>query len=87
MNEATIAAVAAKKDQAKNKRAKDTTALVTTGSEILQRLEQLGHGELLRLKIDELLALLVNVAGNLLTSINSHNKRYERAEGHATPII
>ena len=44
MKEAAFAVAAAKKDQAKNKRAKDTTALVTTGSEILQRLEQLGPG-------------------------------------------
>ena len=52
---------AAKKDQAKNKKTKDTTALVTTGSEILTRLEQLGPSELLRLKVDELHALLVNI--------------------------
>ena len=36
---AAVAAAAAKKDQAKDKRAKDTTALVTTGSEVLKRLE------------------------------------------------
>ena len=40
--EADVAAAAAKKDQAKDKRAKDTFALVLTGSEILTRLEQLG---------------------------------------------
>ena len=40
---------AAKKNQAKDKRSKDTTALVTTGSEVLKRLEQLGPNELLRL--------------------------------------
>jgi hypothetical protein len=57
---AAAAAVAAKKDQAKDKRAKDTTVLVTAGSEILKRLEQLGPSELLRLKTDELHALLVN---------------------------
>ena len=28
-----------------------------------------------------------NLTGNLLTSINSHNKRYERVDGHATTII
>ncbi len=39
------------------------TALVTTGSEILQRLEQLGPYELLRLKIHELHTLLVNSDG------------------------
>jgi len=40
--EAAVAAAAAKKDQAKDKGAKDTFALVLTGSEILTRLEQLG---------------------------------------------
>ena len=49
-----------KKDQAKDKRARDTTAFVTTGSEILKRLEQLGPSELHRLKVDELHALLAN---------------------------
>jgi hypothetical protein len=39
------------------------TALVTTGSEILQKLEQLVPYELLRLKIDELHTLLVNADG------------------------
>jgi hypothetical protein len=39
---AGAAAAAAKKDQAKDKRARDTSALVLTGSEILKRLEQLG---------------------------------------------
>ncbi len=53
-------AAAAKKDQAKEKKARDTTVFVTTGSEILKRLEQLGPSELLRLKIDELHAILAN---------------------------
>jgi hypothetical protein len=57
---ATTAAVAAKNDQAKDKRARDVTTLVTNGSEILQRLDQLGPNEMLRLKIDELHALLLN---------------------------
>jgi hypothetical protein len=35
------------------------TALITTGSEILQRLEQLSPNELIRLKIDELHSLLI----------------------------
>jgi 6-phosphogluconolactonase/glucosamine-6-phosphate isomerase/deaminase len=61
---AAAAAADIKKDQAKDKRAKDTTALVTTGSEIKKRLEQLGPSELLRLKIDDLHALLVNVDPN-----------------------
>ncbi len=39
---AGVAAAAAKKDQAKDKRARDTSALVLTGSEIMKRLEQLG---------------------------------------------
>ena len=58
--ETTAVAAGAKKDQAKDKRARDTTALVTTGSEILKRLEQIGPSELHRLKIDELHALLEN---------------------------
>jgi len=58
---AAAAATAATKDQAKDKRARDTTALVIIGSEIMKRLEQLGPSELHRLKIDKLHALLVNV--------------------------
>ena len=40
--ETYVAAIAAKKGQAKEKRAKKSTALVTNISEILNRLEQLG---------------------------------------------
>ncbi len=58
--EAAAAAAATKKDETKEKRAKDITAFVTIGSEILRRLEQRGPDELLRLKVDELHALLVN---------------------------
>jgi hypothetical protein len=58
--EAAVVAAAAKKDETKEKRAKDITAFVITGSEILRRLEQSGPDELLRLKVDELYALLVN---------------------------
>ena len=58
---AAAAAADIKKDQAKDKRAKDTTALVTAGSEVLKRLEQPGRAEILRLKIDELHALIANV--------------------------
>ena len=47
--EEVVVAAAAKKSTAKDKRAKDTTTLVTTGSEILKRLEHLGPSELLRL--------------------------------------
>ena len=52
--------VVAKKGQAKVKREKGTTTLVTTGSEILKRLEQLSPSEMLHLKEDDLHALLVN---------------------------
>jgi hypothetical protein len=57
---AEAAVVVVKKDETKEKRANDITAFVTTGSEILQRPEQRGLDELLRLKVDELYALLVN---------------------------
>ena len=46
-NKRVAAAAAAKKNTIKDKRAKDTTSLVTTGSEILKRIEQLGRAELL----------------------------------------
>ena len=52
--------VAEKRDAATEKRARSTTALVTTGSEVLKRLEQRGPAELLRLKVDELHALISN---------------------------
>ena len=47
--EEAVVAAAAKKGTPKDKRARDATALVTTGSEILTRLEQLVPSELLRL--------------------------------------
>jgi hypothetical protein len=74
-DERVVAATSAgaKKDQAKTKKIKDTTVLVNTSSEILTRLEQLGPFELLRLKIDELLALLVNI--DPLGSIPKPNKK------------
>jgi hypothetical protein len=57
-----------KKYQAMDKIAKDTnTALVTTGLEILKRLEQLGLSELLRLKTDKLHAMFVNADPNKKT--------------------
>ncbi len=37
--EEVLVVIAAKKEQAKDKSARDSTALVTTGSEILQRLD------------------------------------------------
>ena len=58
--QAADAAAAEKRDAATEKRARSTTALVTAGSEVLKRIEQHGRAELLRLKIDELHALIVN---------------------------
>ena len=58
--EAAAIVAAGKKDQAKDKRERDTTVLVTAGTEIPKRLQQLGPSKLHRLKIDELHALLVN---------------------------
>jgi hypothetical protein len=69
---ASAAAVVVKKDQAKIKKTKDTTALVPASSEILTRLDQLGPPELLRMKIDELHALLVS--SDPLGSISKPNK-------------
>jgi hypothetical protein len=49
--------------------------------------------KILRVKINPVLNFRDNysnpntVGGSLLTSINSHNKRYERADGHVTTII
>ena len=94
--------VAAKKDQAKEKKARDTTALVTTGSE--KRLEQLGPSELLRLKINELHALLVNAdheasipkpdkkigqeKANLMPTVQAALRRYLAvASVQATPVL
>ena len=61
------------------------TALVTTGSEILQCLEQLGSNELLRLKIDELYALIVNA--DPLGSIPKPNKTTRQEEANLLPTI
>ncbi len=74
---------AAKKDQAKEKKAKGTTALVTTGSEILKRLEQLGPSELLRLKIDELYALAPRQCRS--SSFHSQAKQENRARKSQPP--
>ncbi len=80
------ATTAAKKDKAKTKKTKDTTALVTTGSEIMTRLEQLGPPELLRLKIDELHALLVN--SDPLGSIpNKRNKKTWLEKANLLPSV
>jgi hypothetical protein len=82
---AAVAAADAKKDQAKNKKTKDTTALVTTGSEILTRLEQLGPSELLRMKVDELHALLVN--SDPLGSIRKPNKKTGLEKANLLPNV
>ena len=82
---AAVAAAAAKKDQAKNKKTNDTTALVTSGSEILTRLEQLGPSELLRLKVDELHALLVN--SDPLGSVPKPNKKLGLEKANLLPTV
>jgi hypothetical protein len=82
---ALAAAAAAKKNTTKDKRAKDTTSLVTTGSEILRRLEQLGPSELLRLKIDELHALLVN--NDPLGSTPRPNKKEGQEKASLLPTV
>ena len=79
---AATAHVAAKKDQAKEKKARDTTALVTTGSE--KRLEQLGPSELLRLKINELHALLVNADHE--ASIPKPDKKIGQEKANLPPL-
>ena len=61
------------------------TALVTTGSEIMQRLEQLGPNELLDLKIDELYALIVNA--DPLGSIPKPNKKTRQEKANLLPIV
>ena len=83
--EAAAAAASAKKDQAKDKRARDTTAFVTTGSEILKRLEQLGPSELHRLKVDELHALLVNADPQ--GSIPKPNKKTGQEKASLLPTV
>ena len=82
---AAVVAAAAKKNTTKDKRAKDNTSLVTTGSEILRRLEQLGPSELLRLKIDELHALLVN--SDPLGSTPSPNKKEGQEKASLLPTV
>jgi hypothetical protein len=79
------AAAAAKKNQAKDKRARDTATLVTAGSEVLKRLEQLGPNELLRLKIDELHSLLVNA--DPLASITKPNKKTGQEKVNLLPTV
>ncbi len=69
----------------REKKIRDTTTLVTTGSEILKRLEQLGPSELLRLKIDELHALLVNADPQ--RSIPKPNKKTRQEKANLMPTI
>ena len=83
--EAAAVAAAAKKDQAKDKRARDTTALVTTSSEILKRLEQLCPSEKHRLKIDELHVLLVNADPPV--SISKPNKKTGQEKASLLPAV
>jgi hypothetical protein len=82
---AADAAAAAKKDQAKDKRARDTTALVTIGSKVLKRLEQLGPSELHRLKVEELHALLVNADPQ--GSVPKPNKKTGQEKASQLPTV
>jgi hypothetical protein len=66
-------------------KARDTTALVATGTEILKRLEHVGPPELLRLKIDELYALLVN--GDPQGSILRPNKKPGQEKDNMLPTV
>lgn len=59
-NNAKEAAAADKREQAKQKKAVEVSALVTKGSAILKTLEQKGEAKLYRLKVDELVALLTH---------------------------
>jgi hypothetical protein len=99
--QAADAAAAEKRDAATEKKARSTTALVTTGSEVLKRLEQRGPSELLRLKIDELHALIVNAdplgsnpkpnkktgleKASLLPAVIAALGRFSGSSGNATP--
>ena len=69
----------------KDKKAKDITALVTVGTEILKRLEQLGTSELLRQKIDELHAMLVNADPQ--GSIPKPNNRTGQEKANLMPTV
>ena len=85
MKEARVAVADAEKDQAKDKSARDITDLITTGSEILERLEQLGPSELLRIKIDELHDMFVNADPQ--GSIPIPNKKTWQEEANLLPIV
>jgi hypothetical protein len=83
--EATNANAAAKKCQVKDKRAIYTTTFVTTSSEVVKRLEQLGPSKLLHLTIDKLYALLVN--NDPLGSISKPKKKTWQEKANLMPII
>ena len=85
MKEATSTVVVAKKDKAKDKRVKDITALVTTASEILKRLDHLDPNELLRLKIDEVYAILVKADPQ--DSISNPNKKAGQEKAKHLSIV
>jgi hypothetical protein len=82
---ATSSASVAKKELSKEKKARDTIALVTPGSEIMKRLEQLGPNELLRLKVDELHALLANTGPH--GSITKPNKKKHKRNPTSCPLF
>ena len=83
--QAADAAAAEKRDATTEKRARSTTALVTAGSEVLKRLEQRGRAELLRLKIDELHALIVNA--DPLGSNSKPNKKTGLEKASLLPAV
>ena len=78
-------AAAEKRDAATEKKARSTTALVTTGSEVLKRLEQRGPSELTRLTINELHALIVN--GDPLGSNPRPNKTTRLEKARQLPTV
>ena len=69
---AAIVAATAKKEMNKDKKARETTVLMTKGSNLLLRIEQLGSSVLDAPKVDELHALLVNA--NLQGIVPKPNK-------------
>jgi len=82
--QAADAAAAAKKEAADAKKARDTTARVLLGSELLDKIKQGGPQVLRKLKIDELHALLINAYPQ--NSIPRPNKKegLEKVEELAT---
>ena len=77
--------VVANKNQAEDKRANDVTVLVTTVSEIMKRLEQLGPSKLSRLHIDKLHALIVNTDPQ--DSVPKLNKKYSKRKPTSCPLF